>query len=127
METRNSKLEVVNDVRLLIQKIYLLKYPSSEIYGLQSQIRRAAVSVCLNLVEGNAFYDGSKLVHFRRAFGSIQEVEECFILTRILDLIPCDNKNETVIMELLDKCSKKIRRLIQSVAPVSSFEIRGSS
>jgi len=127
MEIRKSKLEVVNDVRVLIQIVYLLRYPSSEIYGIQSQIRRAAVSICLNLVEGNAFYDGSKLVHFRRAFGSIQEVEECLILTRILDLIPSDAENETLIFELIDKCSKKIRRLIKSIAPVSSFELRGSS
>jgi four helix bundle protein len=60
----------------LVEKLYKLisKFPREEIYGLTSQIRRAAVSVPSNIAGGAA---GRSPVHFKNfllmAIGSLNE------------------------------------------------------
>lgn len=62
----------------LVQRVYEIskKFPREEIYGLTSQIRRAAVSVPSNIAEGAA---GRSTVQFRNylsvAIGSLNELE----------------------------------------------------
>ena len=62
----------------LVTAVYLItkKYPKEELYGLTSQIRRAAVSIPSNLAEGRAM---STTAHFVRyayiARGSLAELE----------------------------------------------------
>ena len=62
----------------LVQEVYEIskKFPREEIYGLTSQIRRAAVSVPSNIAEGAA---GRSTVQFRNylsvAIGSLNELE----------------------------------------------------
>ncbi|MCK4643634.1 four helix bundle protein [bacterium] len=54
-----EKLEVYKKINELVVEVYKLtgKYPKQEIYGLTSQMRRAAISIGSNLMEGN--YRGS--------------------------------------------------------------------
>jgi len=50
------------------------KLPKDELYGITSQLRRAALSVPLNLVEGHARgTDKNRLNFCRMAFGSLKE------------------------------------------------------
>jgi len=49
-------------------------FPTSEMYGIISQLRRAAVSICSNIAEGSGRYHSKAFTQFLRvARGSIYE------------------------------------------------------
>jgi four helix bundle protein len=57
-------------------------FPASEMYGLTSQMRRAAVSVPSNISEGSARGTDNELVRFLRiTLGSLAELETQIILS----------------------------------------------
>ncbi len=51
-----EKLDVYNKANEFVNDIYLLTktFPEDEMFGLASQLRRAAVSISLNIAEGSA-------------------------------------------------------------------------
>ena len=63
-------------------------YPKSELYGLVSQMRRAAVSVPANIAEGFKKKSKAEKTHFLTiAYGSLEEVRYYLILAE--DLAYC--------------------------------------
>lgn len=63
---------------LLCEKLYAIteKFPKAEIYGITSQMRRAAISIPSNIAEGRNRGTRKDFVQFLRiAFGSIAELE----------------------------------------------------
>lgn len=72
--TKLRAFELADEVALSVYKI-TRSFPKEEIYGLTSQMRRAAVSVPSNIVEGCARESQNEYVHFLDiAFGSLREL-----------------------------------------------------
>lgn len=75
-----TNLHVFHSADTLVHTIFdlTLHFPKSEIFNTTSQIRRAALSVVLNIVEGNAkrFSSTKEFLRFLYiAYGSLMEVE----------------------------------------------------
>jgi len=63
-------------------------FPKEEVYGLRSQMRRAAVSVASNIVEGCARESHAEYFRFLEiAFGSLRELHYQFSVARRLGYI----------------------------------------
>jgi four helix bundle protein len=74
--------------RELVKDVYLLtaSFPKAELYGLTSQLRRAAVSVPANIAEGYSRRGIPDYVNFINiAVGSLAEVETLLILAEDLN------------------------------------------
>ena len=66
--------ELADEVALMVYEVTRV-YPREEVYGLVSQMRRAAVSVPSNIVEGCARESESEYVRFLEiAFASLREL-----------------------------------------------------
>ena len=97
--TKLRAFELADDVVLLIYKASK-SFPKDEIYGLASQIRRAAVSVPSNIVEGCARESQVEYLRFLEiAFGSLRELSYQFGLAKRLGYV---NEEEFFL------CSSKI-------------------
>src|ERR1700690_363606 len=63
-------------------------FPKDELYGLTSQMRRAAVSVASNIAEGKGRYSRKEFVQFLyRARGSLLELQTQLFIAQELDYI----------------------------------------
>lgn len=70
------------------------KFPRSEIYGLTSQLQRAAVSIPSNIAEGHQRqYRKEFLQHLSIAYASLAELETDIEIARRLDYIAEDQTN----------------------------------
>ena len=96
-----------------VLEVYKLseKFPKSEIYGLTSQLRKAAVSIPANIAEGfkkETAKDKAKFMNI--AQGSIEECQYYMILTKDLNYGETeDMKNHlNEVSKILDSYRKKI-------------------
>ena len=105
MDKPHKKLIAWQKAMDLVERIYELtrKLPREEIYGLTSQLRRAAVSVPSNIAEGAA---GRSTIQFRNylsvAIGSLNELAtQLEIVWRIGYL---DRKSVAKVEMFVDEC-----------------------
>lgn len=73
-----------------VTQVYKLTgtFPTSELYGLTNQIRRATVSIPSNIAEGAARNTKKDFNHFLAiTLGSIAELETQFIISKNLDFL----------------------------------------
>jgi four helix bundle protein len=78
MKKGYKKLFVWQKADELAFKIYIAtkNFPKEELYGLTSQLRRASISVAVNLVEGYGRQNQKETKHFVNiALGSLAETE----------------------------------------------------
>jgi len=78
----------------LVEEIYKAtsNFPSSEIYGLTNQLRRASVSIPSNIAEGAARKGNKELLYFINvAIGSVAEIETQLLIAVRLEYMNEDN------------------------------------
>ena len=69
---------MADELAIMIYRI-IVNFPKEEVYGITSQMRRAAVSVPSNIVEGCARESQNEYVRFLGiAFGSLRELHYQF-------------------------------------------------
>lgn len=108
-----ENLDVWKESRKLVLMVYQLqnKFPSFEKYGLGDQIRRAAVSVSSNIVEGNYRFSIQEQIRFIEiSFASLMEVYCQLILA--FDLKYIDETQLSECKTVVDK----IRKMLMAMA-----------
>jgi four helix bundle protein len=86
------------------------EFPKHELYGLTSQMRRAAVSIPSNIAEGHA-RDSTKeyLYHLSIVLGSLAELETQLIISQRLGYLADSVANE--FLEHCDHVGRMLRNL----------------
>jgi four helix bundle protein len=109
---RNLRAFVLADE--LVQMMYktTLSFPKEEMYGLSSQMRRAAVSVVSNIVEGSARESQAEYCRFlEMAYGSLKELQYQFDLS--VRLTYAKGNDTTKIIEKLIETEKTLSALFR--------------
>lgn len=107
----------------LVMRVYreTLDFPKAEQFGLTSQIRRSAVSIATNLVEGSARSSQGEYVRFIEiSFGSCWELRYQLSIARRLGYLPT-SKSPT-IESSADDTAKVLGGLLKSLRHRGSNE-----
>lgn len=106
-----SKLIVYQKAKALVLNVYKVSrlFPQSELHGLTSQIRRAAVSIPLNIAEGQARKGTKQYLNFLRiASGSTAEVKVCLEIALELNYLKEEEFNTLFFL------SEEVSKLLYS-------------
>jgi four helix bundle protein len=107
----------------LVLRVYRTShgFPAEERYGLQSQLRRAAVSAATNIVEGAARAPILEYANFLRiAFASAVEVAYLLTIVRRLDVaLPSDVKH---LEAGYDELVRRLKRQIDGLVAIDARE-----
>ncbi len=88
--------------------------PTSEVYGLTSQIRRSAASVPANIAEGYVRDITRSYIHFlKTARGSLRELETHVLLAQRIGLI--DGAGASALLHDAESVGKMLYALMQSL------------
>ncbi len=90
MADRFENLEVYKEAHKFVLLTYkvTIKFPTDEKFALTSQLRRAAVSIVANIIEGNARGHSREFVQFLfQSVGSLEEVKYHILLAKDLGYI----------------------------------------
>ena len=115
MSFRFEKLEIWKLSREFVAHIYRVtgKFPDAERFGLVSQIRRAAVSISLNIVEGSDRKSDKEFERFLRiALTSLEGTIAAFYLA--LDLNFMQKTEFDALYQESEKLIAKIQAMITS-------------
>lgn len=100
----------------LCKKVYEImdELPSSELYGLSSQIKRASVAIPSNIAEGCSRKTSKEFARFLEiSIGSAFEIETQLILCKDLGMI--ESKKIDVIITELTKLQRRINALRSAI------------
>lgn len=107
---------------MLVLEIYkgTKQFPKEEIYGLVSQLRRAAVSIPTNIAEGASRQHEKDYVHFLYiARGSAAEVE--YLVDLALKLGYVSDADHAKISAMAGEVAKMLVGLIRAIKKADSF------
>ena len=115
------ELIVWQKAMILVEAVYRATndFPKTEIYGLTSQIRRAAVSIPSNIAEGQGRSTTRDFLHFLSvAQGSLMEVETQITIAKRLGYIekqsrngPCSKQRPKSVVLLNGLCNSLNKKL----------------
>lgn len=112
--TSFTKLAAWQESHKLVLFIYRVtkEFPKDELFGLVSQMRRAAVSITSNIAEGfsrNTYKD--KVQFYAIALGSLSEIENQLIIARDVEYLNCDVYQQGAVQAFM--AGKIIKGLIR--------------
>ena len=110
-----ERLDVWQVSRAFVKEVYrlLAQFPDFEMYNLTNQIRRAAVSVSLNIAEGTSRNSLKEQSRFSEvAYGSLLEVHCSLLIAKDLGYI--DENDLSGISIRIQELSNKLNALKQS-------------
>lgn len=105
----HKDLDVWRKLMDFVTKLYKTTavFPKEEMYGLSSQMRRAAVSIPSNIAEGAARKSNKEFIQFLHiALGSTVEIETQLIVSKNLKFI------DEELFVILDKERNEIGRML---------------
>ena len=120
--TEAGKIRPYRDLRVgqegmgLAEACYLLtkRFPRDELFGMTSQIRRAASSVPANIAEGYGRNSEGDYIQFLRiSQGSLKELETHLTLSTRVGLVAESETKQ--VLEQCDRLGKMLHRLIRSL------------
>jgi four helix bundle protein len=110
------KLDVFQLADALVVRVYHATrgVPVEERYGLQRQVRRAAISVPCNIIEGCARRTAREYLHFVNiALGSAAETRYLLNLAARLELLPASVAS--ALGADYEELLKKLQKLLQAI------------
>jgi four helix bundle protein len=113
MATSNYKqLRVWQNGMELVRRVYLVtrNFPKREVFGLSSQVQRAAVSIPANIAEGHTRGTTREFLRYvTMAHGSLAELETLFLIAQDLEYL--DAKNLADLATLCDATGRMLGSL----------------
>jgi len=111
--TKLRAFGLADEIALLVYQV-TAGFPKEELYGLTSQMRRAAVSVPSNIVEGCARDSQAEYLRFLTiAFGSLRELSYQLSLSIRLGFL--DNQDSSLIESKIVETEKVLNGLIRAL------------
>lgn len=110
----HQKLDIYQVSKKFVFECYKLSktLPNEEKFGMISQIRRAALSVHLNIAEGaSRKSEAERKRYYEIARGSIIEIDAALDIASMLEYVNTTNINE--LGDLLTRCFQMLTRLIE--------------
>ena len=99
-----------------VSEIYVAtrSFPKDELFGIVSQMRRAAVSIPSNIAEGYGRLYGKETIKFlSNALGSASELETQLILSKNLDYISVEHAQQLIVQ--IEEIIRMLTALIKSM------------
>ena len=112
----HTKLDTYTIARQFVKECYIAvtHFPSEERFVLSQQIKRAALSVYLNIAEGSSRKSPvERKRYYEIARGSVIEVDAAFDIAS--DLNYCSQENLKTLGEAMITCFKYLSGLINSI------------
>jgi four helix bundle protein len=111
--TQLRAFELADKVAVLVYRV-TAGFPKEELFGLTSQLRRAAVSVPSNIVEGCARDSEADYLRFLNiAFGSLRELHYQIGLSKRLGFLA--NEDSTLLEPTVVETEKVLNGLIRAL------------
>ena len=110
-----EKLRVYQDSLHFSKEIYQVTkgFPKNELFSITSQLRRAALSICLNIAEGSSLTKTEFKNFLRRSRGSVYECVPLLALSSDNGYLP--EKEFKTLNETCLKLARSISALISSI------------